>query len=285
MDGCSPKPSRLAREPSYVAGEPRGPERNSGEFGNRIRSVLEKRELRVVYQPAIRLDAPRVEFFEALARFKSRAAETPDMWFASAAKIGLGAQLEVLAVTCAIEGLSMLPDRSSVSINVSPATILTRLLAEALECAPLDRIILEITEKEAVEYYDTIVEALAPLRARGLRLAVDDAGAGYSSFRHILHFRPDFIKLDVSICRDIHADHMRRALASALVTFCRETGSQLVAEGVESADELKSLRALGMSIVQGHVFARPMDPEKISAAAAPVVCHPAGCRSPIRHAA
>lgn len=230
---------------------------------NRVRSVLRKGGLEIVYQPAIRLDAPRIEFFEALARFHSPAGEGPEAWFASAAEVGLGAELEMLAARCALEGLSTLPQGSAVSINVSPATFLSSVFAEEMDSAPLERIILEITEKHAVQCYKALIGTLEPLRKRGLRVAVDDAGAGYSSFRHILHIRPDIIKLDMSICRGIHEDHMRRALASALITFARQIGSELVAEGVETADELQSLRALGMTIIQGHIVARPMSPERI----------------------
>lgn len=230
-------------------------------------SVLVNGGLEIVYQPAIRLDAPRIEFFEALARFPSPSSETPDVWFAAAAEVGLGAELEMMAARCALQGFDTLPEGSAISINVSPATILSSVFAEELQSAPVDRIILEITEKQAVQCYEALVERLQPLRKRGLRIAVDDAGAGYSSFRHILHIRPDIIKLDMSICRGIHEDHMRRALASALVTFSRQTGSELVAEGVESASELKSLRALGVSIIQGHIVAKPMSPHRISAVA------------------
>lgn len=225
-------------------------------------SVMRRRDLEIVYQPAIRLDAPRVEFFEALARFRS--GEAPDVWFAAAAEAGVGPELEMLAARTAIEGLSTLPDGSSISINMSPATVLSSNFAEELASAPLERLILEITENEAVDCYDAIVNALKPLRERGLRVAVDDVGAGYSSFRHILHLRPDIIKLDVSICRGVHNDDTRRALTSALITFARQIGSDLVAEGVETTLELDSLRALGMSIVQGYVFARPMSLKRIS---------------------
>jgi EAL domain-containing protein (putative c-di-GMP-specific phosphodiesterase class I) len=221
----------------------------------RLLSVLRNQELEIAYQAAIRLDAPRVEFFEALARFRSE--EGPDLWFAAAARAGLGPELEMLAARSAIAGLALLPEGSSISINVSPATILSPIFIEELDSAPLEQLILEITENEAIDSYEAIMDVLTPLRERGLRIAVDDVGAGYASFRHILQIRPDIIKLDVSICRGNHEDDARRALISALITFARQVGSELVAEGVETILELKSLRALGMTIVQGYVFARP----------------------------
>jgi EAL domain-containing protein (putative c-di-GMP-specific phosphodiesterase class I) len=224
---------------------------------SRINSMLGTRELQIVYQPAVRIDSGRVEFVEALARFRSDPYVPPDQWFAAAAEVGLGTELEMLAVTLAIEGLSELPEASSLSINVSPETVLSAELAAALDLAPLDRIILEITEHEAVKNYAALAQALAPLCQRGLRIAVDDTGAGYSSFRHIIHMRPDLIKLDMSLTRGIDGDAARRALASALIAFASDIGSELVAEGVETPGELHSLRGLGVTVIQGHIMARP----------------------------
>ncbi|MDQ3570948.1 MAG: EAL domain-containing protein, partial [Actinomycetota bacterium] len=94
-------------------------------------------------------------------------------------------------------------------------------------------------------------------RQRGLRVAVDDAGAGYASFRHILRLRPDIIKLDMALTRDIDRDPARRALAAALITFAENTGSTIVAEGVETAEELHALRQLGVTAAQGYYLGRP----------------------------
>ena len=99
--------------------------------------------------------------------------------------------------------------------------------------------------------------ALKPLRRRGLRLAVDDAGAGYASFRHILSLAPDVIKLDMSITRNVHTDRSRRALARAVISFAAETDSKVVAEGVETIDELSVLRELSVSKAQGYFIGKP----------------------------
>jgi EAL domain-containing protein (putative c-di-GMP-specific phosphodiesterase class I) len=223
----------------------------------RITSILEARDLQMVYQPAIRLDEPGIEFLEALARFRSDPYESPDRWFAAAAEVGLGTELEILAVTLALEGFRAFPDTAVVSINVSPQTATSAEFQRAVSAMPLHRIILEITEHQAVELYEPVLKALEPLRKQGLRIAVDDAGAGYSSFHHILRMRPEFIKLDLALTRGIDRDSARRALAAALVWFAKETGSKLVAEGVETARELRTLRDLGVKIVQGHLMARP----------------------------
>jgi EAL domain-containing protein (putative c-di-GMP-specific phosphodiesterase class I) len=127
-----------------------------------------------------------------------------------------------------------------------------------LEGAPLKRIVLEITEHESVDDYAKLGAALAPLRERGLRVAVDDAGAGYASFRHILKLEPDVIKLDISITRDIDTQISRRALAAALIRFAEETGSRIVAEGVETEAELAVLRELRVNKAQGFLIGRPV---------------------------
>jgi EAL domain-containing protein (putative c-di-GMP-specific phosphodiesterase class I) len=143
------------------------------------------------------------------------------------------------------------------AINVSPETVLAGQLDDVLDDVAVERIVLEITEHAAIASYEQLAAALDPLRARGLRVAVDDAGAGYASFRHILRVRPDLIKLDMALTREIDRDHARRALASALITFARETGTSIVAEGVETFEELRTLRQLGVRVAQGYHLGRP----------------------------
>jgi EAL domain-containing protein (putative c-di-GMP-specific phosphodiesterase class I) len=225
---------------------------------SRIKNILRTRGVQVVYQPAFRLDAPRVEFVEALARFYSKPYQTPDRWFATAGEVGLGVNLELLALEGALAGLDDLRAEISVSINVSPDTILSEEFAAIMSAASIDRIILEITEHETVTRYSALNRTLDPLRKRGLRLAVDDMGAGYSSLRHILRLRPDIIKLDMSLSQGINQDPARRALASALISFSREIGSVLVAEGVETEEDLHTLQSLGVNVIQGFLLGRPL---------------------------
>jgi len=95
------------------------------------------------------------------------------------------------------------------------------------------------------------------LRERGLRLAVDDAGAGYASFRHILQLKPDIIKLDRSLISGLNANRDQLALAAALVSFAEKTGIKVVAEGVETPEELKALQTLNVNKAQGYLLGRP----------------------------
>ena len=125
---------------------------------------------------------------------------------------------------------------------------------------PLERIVVEMTEHAPVGDYDGLNTALQPLRDAGARVAVDDAGAGFASLRHILLLAPDIIKLDISLTRGIDSDRSRRALSYALVAFARETQTTIVAEGIETEAELRALRDIGVTHGQGFLLARPMTP-------------------------
>jgi EAL domain-containing protein (putative c-di-GMP-specific phosphodiesterase class I) len=135
---------------------------------------------------------------------------------------------------------------------------MTESFSKLFATLPLERVVLEVTEHAAVANYTELTARLHPFRLRGLRLAVDDAGAGHSSFRHVLDLRPDTIKLDMSLTRSIDRDRGRQALAGALSMFGRAMGSQIVAEGVESEAELEALRRVGVTKVQGYLTGRPM---------------------------
>jgi EAL domain-containing protein (putative c-di-GMP-specific phosphodiesterase class I) len=161
-------------------------------------------------------------------------------------------------VTAALTALESLPRHHFLTINVSPQTIVAAEFDDVLAERPLHRVILEVTEHAAVDEYANLTQALAPLRARGLRIAIDDAGAGHASFRHVVDMAPNVIKLDMGITRGIDVDRSRRALAAALIGFARETGAQIYAEGVETPAELSVLRELRIDAAQGYLLGRPM---------------------------
>src|SRR5690606_4315865 len=140
----------------------------------------------------------------------------------------------------------------SLNLNVSPSVVMQAPLLDTLRGFDPRRIILEITEHTMIKDYDALTGALAPLRERGIRIAIDDAGAGYASLRHVIMLRPDIIKFDISITRGVDTDPMRRALAAALGEFGRHTSTEIVAEGVESASEVEVLRSVGISKGQGY---------------------------------
>lgn len=113
--------------------------------------------------------------------------------------------------------------------------------------------VLEVTEHAAVDDYQALAEGLRDIRTAGGRLAIDDAGAGFASLRHIVRLTPEIIKLDIPLTRGIHADRIRRALASALISFASEVGAAIVAEGVETPEEVDALLALRVRYAQGYL--------------------------------
>jgi EAL domain-containing protein (putative c-di-GMP-specific phosphodiesterase class I)/CheY-like chemotaxis protein len=222
-----------------------------------IRSVLESDEWSMVFQPIIDLQHNALVGAEALARFAVRPLRPPDAWFTEASDVGLGVELELAAVDRALADFPRLPPEVYLALNVSPATATGDGLRERLSAVPGARIVLELTEHHRVDDYETLWPALDELRAQGVRIAVDDAGSGYSGLQHILRLQPDLVKLDVELTRGLHADPVREALASSLVTFTEKIGAQLVAEGIESFADLETLRRLGVASGQGFLWGKP----------------------------
>ena len=224
---------------------------------DRIRRALKSDALTMVFQPIVGLDSRRILGMEALARFSIEPQRMPDVWFVEAVAVGLGVDLELAAVRVALTQLDRLPADAFLSINASPSTMVSARFLEALAGVPGNRIVIEVTEHAPVEDYTSLKEALTRLRARGVRLAVDDAGAGFASMQHILRLSPDFIKLDMLLTRGIDADEAHQALAAALISFAERVGADIIAEGIETRAELEALLALGISCGQGYHLARP----------------------------
>ncbi|MCW2541480.1 MAG: response regulator receiver modulated diguanylate phosphodiesterase [Frankiales bacterium] len=201
--------------------------------------------------------------FEALSRFSESPLRTPDVWFAEADDIGRGIELELCAVSHALESLPAIDQRHDdafLSINVSPATLLSQRLEAMLPAELCPRIVLELTEHVPVENYDAVLNAMSSFRERGVRLAIDDTGAGYASFRHLLSLRPEIIKLDISLTRGVDTIASHRALASALVIFAEDVGARILAEGVETGSQARALRSIGITWMQGFYFGVPEFP-------------------------
>jgi PAS domain S-box-containing protein len=231
----------------------------------RIASVLEAEALDMVYQPICRLDTRAVVAYEALARFREKPERPPNEWFAEAAVAGLGVELELLAVRKALDAISALPGDAFLSINVSPDTLRCDELRDLVRPMPLRRLVFEITEHAPIEDYDEFIAVLRRLSSTGVRIAVDDAGAGYSSLRHILNLHPHTIKLDVSLTRELHRDLSRRALTAAMASFADELNATVIAEGIETEDELEALRRIGIELGQGYLLGRPGPIDRVPA--------------------
>lgn len=220
-----------------------------------IDEVLARRAFRPVFQPIVRLSDGEVVGYEALTRFDDGA--DAELRFAQASSIGLGVALELATMTAALDRADALPPDRFVTLNVS-APLIGRVAMTEIADPSGRRIVLELSEHERIDDYDELGESLRALRP-AFGLAVDDAGSGFASLRHVLTLGPDFMKLDQSWVKSIHEDQSRQALVSGLVGFAASTGAELIAEGVESADELATLRRLGVGFGQGFHLAPPAE--------------------------
>ena len=224
-----------------------------------IRVTIARRSLEVYFQPIVSLRSGEAIGVEALARFAPLPVRSPDLWFTEAASLGLGVDLEVLALELALSQLTRLPAHLYLSLNASVEAILSEEFRATMADIPAERIVLELTEHTPVEDYTRLSLVIDELRSRGVRLAIDDAGAGFSSLRHILDLQPDVIKLDIGLIRGIDRDPARQSLGRALLAFALDAfDASVVAEGIETPGELAALRELGCPCGQGFLLGRPV---------------------------
>lgn len=236
-------------------------ERRLEHLRHRLQALLDDpTPLEIHFQPLLSVASGQVLGYEALARFRTEPYTPPDVWFQQAAEVGLSDALELLAIEKAIDAFFGHPATADayLSLNLSPKT----LKRQADRCRALlaphgERVLLELTEHIVVQDYQRLNRALAPLRAEGVGVCVDDAGAGYASFRHILLTHPDVIKLDRSLVQGIDQQEDSYQLAKALVDFAHHTGAKVVAEGVETQAEFDAVLELGIDRVQGYFVGKP----------------------------
>ena len=218
-----------------------------------IHTIIESKLFHPVFQPVVALDDGSVVGYEALTRFKD--GQRPDEHFAIAASVNMGVELEVACARAAVHDATRLPSDSWLSLNFSPTVAAGEQAHEIIVGA--DRTVaIEITEHARIDNFDEIRRAVASVS--GCQLFVDDAGAGYAGLHHILELRPDVVKLDISLVRDIDHDPARQALVSGMRHFADLTGTRLLGEGIETAAEAETLRSLGVDLGQGYYFGRPV---------------------------
>jgi len=224
----------------------------------------------VVFQPTALL-APRlhhdrleVRSVEALSRFTTDPSLPVEHWFDLAWRSGLGVDLEMAAIERAFDALPLLPEPIRLAVNASPETIASSRLRDAIPRTDAHRIILELTEHVLIEDYEALRPGLERVRATGVSLAIDDLGAGSSNLQHVVELAPEVVKVDLSITSGVEQDRRRRALIAALVTFTRDVGITLVAEGVEQQATALELDRLGVQYGQGFWVCRPLPTRQLS---------------------
>jgi EAL domain-containing protein (putative c-di-GMP-specific phosphodiesterase class I) len=221
---------------------------------SRLRRVIARQEFEIHLQPIARLDTGELLAAEALTRFADGI--RPDLQFAEAASLGLGPALQRATLTAALAAAQSLPPNVALSVNLSADVLQLEPSLPKLMAGAGRQLIVEITEHERIDDYDAVRAALARL-GPNVKLAVDDAGSGYASLRHILALEPAYVKLDMEWVHNIDQDPVRRALVSGLIYFASETGCELIAEGIETQAELDALRELGVRLGQGYLLGRP----------------------------
>jgi EAL domain-containing protein (putative c-di-GMP-specific phosphodiesterase class I) len=239
---------------SALLGERMHARRTERGLRDALEATLNARAFHPVFQPIVELETGETMGYEALTRFDS--GQRPDLCFADAWSVGLGLELELATLEAAVAAAKELPPGTWLDLNASP-----RLLADSGRLREIlwsaDRpLVLEVTEHERIEDYDALRAAVREL-GDDLRVAVDDAGAGIANFGHIIDLRPDFVKLDISLVRQVNANLGRQAMVVGMRHFSRTAGCRLIAEGVETEDEARTLTALGVEFGQGYHFGHP----------------------------
>ncbi len=218
--------------------------------------LLGRGRTQVALQPVVDLASGTVVGQEALARFGGRI--PPDRWFRAAGLHGLGADLERATLRAALATLTDLPPGQFLAVNTAPSSLQDPEVLALLHGCDLTRVVVEITEHDAVADYALTRQALADLRLAGARIAVDDVGAGFASLQHVLLLQPDVVKLDTSLIREVHHNPRQQAIVRALVTFCDEVGTVVLAEGVELAEQVSALQHAGVTLGQGWHLGIPV---------------------------
>jgi EAL domain-containing protein (putative c-di-GMP-specific phosphodiesterase class I)/putative methionine-R-sulfoxide reductase with GAF domain len=223
-----------------------------------LKRLCEPGRIRSVVQPIVRTSDGLVLGYEALARMSVEPLQPPNWWLERAEALGLRGTLE-LACLAAAAGLGDPPLDRMLFVNLSPSTLTDPMAIGLLDSLP-SKLVIEITEQEEIADYEELRGHLAPWLSRGVRLAIDDTGAGYSSLRHVIELQPDFLKLDRELVRDVDQDRNRLTLIRAVVAFASEVGTSVIAEGVETTAELDTLREAEVHLVQGYLLAVPGEP-------------------------
>jgi diguanylate cyclase (GGDEF)-like protein len=224
-----------------------------------IEELLDEAEPVVpVFQPIVELRTGRLVGYEALARFPTKDERTPDAFFNQAGRVGLGPQLESIALTAALKAPHR-PPGTYLSLNCTPTSICSATVRASLP-ADLTDVLIEITEHELAPEDGAMEAGIADLRSRGARIAIDDAGAGYAGLQQIMRVQPDIIKLDRSLVESVDTDSAKSALIEFFIVFARRIEAEVCCEGIETPTELAALAALGVSLGQGYLLGRPSTP-------------------------
>jgi EAL domain-containing protein (putative c-di-GMP-specific phosphodiesterase class I) len=223
----------------------------------RITNALQGTKLDVAYQPIFDLRDGQVLGVEALARFDLEPRRTPDRWFAEADDVGLGVELDMLAVRRAMASVGLIPPGSFLSLNVTPRTLSSPQLLEALSASSPQTLVLEVAEVLALQRLSELRAALPLIRAMGIRIAIDAMQWDINDAPNLLSLNPDFIKIEMGLCQNIHLDPTRENEVRALVEGAVAAGAVPIAVGLQARGEIRTMLEVGVSMGQGFFLALP----------------------------
>ena len=232
------------------------------ELFNGLKSVIGGKQLRPAFQPVRRLADGGIMGYEALIRGpQGSTLEPPTVLFAVAHENEMDVELETLCLETIFAGLPKAVGEKRLFVNASAMLLRHPVFLDQRNLAAINRshgdVVVEISEKEMVRDYASFQDVLDTVRRARMRIAIDDAGSGYSGLETILHLKPDYIKVADSLVRKIHADPIKREILASLEAIGKRIGATLVAEGIEVEPERKALVELGIEFGQGYLLGKP----------------------------
>ena len=233
-----------------------------------IADVIARQAFRPVFQPIVELASNQIVGYEALTRFADGA--NPEVTFTDASAVGLGVELEMATLQAAFTAAEALPLSAWLNLNASPALIVAGEPLRTLLAGSRRRIVLEVTENTGIADYSAFRAAMVSMGPK-VEFAIDDAGTGFASLRHIVELRPAFVKLDRSLMAGIESDEARQAMIVGLCHFAQVTGCRLIVEGIETESELTVLRGLAIDLGQGYLLGRPLPVEEAGRKGSPLL--------------
>jgi len=230
--------------------------------GLEVRFISALKKLWMAYQPVVSFKERRILGYEALVRSAEPALPDPMALLDAAERLGWEHELGRIIRDQIAKAMTGLPDGAVMLVNLHPKDLLDETLfsTDALLTRYAKRVILEITERASLDEVKDVRVRVARLRESGFRIAVDDLGAGYAGLSTFAQLEPEVVKLDMSLVRDVHKEPIKQQVIRAFTALCRDMGMQVIAEGVETAEERRTLLECGCDLLQGFLFARPASP-------------------------
>jgi EAL domain-containing protein (putative c-di-GMP-specific phosphodiesterase class I) len=230
----------------------------------KLKKIIEEKNIRTLYQPIVTLTDREPVGYEALARGpQGTFFENPLNLFALASEANMSFELDTLCLNLAVERAAPFISHKLLFLNVDPFVINSDYLKnlEFLKSSTLtpSQICIEITERTFVTNFETLSTNLNKLKSMGVMVVIDDLGEGYSTLKAIVELKPKYIKADISLVRNINSDIVKQNMMQMIAELAKKIDCTIIAEGIETEEEFKTLVSLGIKFGQGYLFARPTE--------------------------